>query len=208
MLSAALLVAAYAFIGGGMKYVDQVFDEGLFNKRFALVLTVIGSILTAYLILSDAYSATIILALIVGMALSRKIDNIAFYVAAFLIIALPTVALFFYTDGFINGDVPIKWGPLGILAISAISDETLHDRTEKKLKSGQRVKAYERFLYYRPIMKIVMALLVYFLIFPFIYLVAFLAFDASYMAVEYISLRGRRGRNIKWLKKHNYYHGH
>lgn len=204
MLNSALLVLVYAFIGGGMKYVDQVFDEGFFSKKYAMALTLIGSVLTAYLILIDAYSATIFLALIIGLALARKVDNPAFYIAAFLVIALPTIILFFYSNGYSNGYVPIKWGPLGLLALSALSDELLHDYVEKKRKKG----VLPEILYYRPVMKIAMIGLVYFLIFPYIYLVAFFAFDVSYTVVEYLSLRGRVNRNIEWLKQQNYYHGH
>jgi len=207
MLNSTLLIAAYAFIGSGMKYVDQVFDEGIFNKKFALVLTVVGSVLSAYLILTDPYSATLILSLIIGMSLVRKVDNPAFYLAASLIIAIPTITLFVYTNGFADGQVPIKWGPLGLLALSAVSDELMHDRAEAKIRRRKKLGPLDYVMYYRPVMKFSMVSLVYFLVFPFIYLIAFLAFDLCYTIVEKISLSGREGRNVKWLEK-NYYNGH
>ena len=95
------LVLAYAIIGFGLKYIDEVFDKKVYSKKIALLFVIICSILIGVLCAIDKYSMAIFFAIILGVAISGKIDNIAFKIGA--ILALCTVFLIKYL--FLQGNI-------------------------------------------------------------------------------------------------------
>jgi len=166
-------VLAYAIIGYGLKYIDEVYDEGVYNKKIALLFVAICSIFMSYLSAIDSYSMAIFFAIIFGVAIGGKIDNIAFKIGAVLTLFLTFLIkyLFFYID-----IIEFDYFAFGVLLIMCILDEEVdrlgHKRGIKILNS-------------RPFMKIAMVLLWIAQSIAFIYVLAFFAFDIAYSFAKY-----------------------
>jgi hypothetical protein len=162
------LLASFAFIGAGIKYIDCVYDEGVFDKRVAIVLGLVCGVLMGYLIGSDARASSIFLAVIVGVAITRKIDTNPFFLGAVLAFAVPL---------FLTKNIMIDWFPTTVLVFGGIVDEIGNNLADLGLIDS---KALKTFFHYRVSMEIVMFLLTIFGVFEPIYFLAFLLFDISY----------------------------
>jgi hypothetical protein len=187
--NALYIIAGYALLGAGIKYIDQAYDLGVFSKPKANLVAVLCGILMAYLIVTDPPSTAIFLAIVLSLAITRKIDNIAFYIGTVLVILLPV-----FFDGVIN----IPWIPFGVLVLSGITDELGNDwadkRTNKRLVdfslgNGTKFKHKfaEKFFLHRFSMKFAVTFLVLFSFFELTYFFAFIAFDLMYLIVEVYS---------------------
>ena len=77
----------------------------------------------AYLIISDPPSATIFFSIFVVVAVTRKIDNPAFYMGTGILLLLPII---------FHGIMKIEWIPFGILILSGIIDEIGNDWADKR----------------------------------------------------------------------------
>ncbi|VVB53675.1 Uncharacterised protein [uncultured archaeon] len=170
IIKAVALIGSYAFLGFGIKYIDQAYDVKIFNRTIARALAVICGILMGLLIALDETSAMILLAIIVGVAITRKIDNYAFYAGAILAFITP---IFF--DG-----IRIHWMGLAGLIIAGTLDEELNNYADKR----KLPKIISTLLYLRLIMKL--TILAYALAgqINIIYFFAFIAFDISYILVD------------------------
>ena len=186
-----LLILAYALLGGGMKYVDQAFDIGVFSKKTATIITIPGALLMGYLIVADSYSAMIFLAIVIGVAASRKIDNTVFQMGLLLLILTPII---------FQNIVNIEWLPFGLLVLAALFDEYGNDWSDKRqlnrhLKTALNHKTNdttikrigEILLNHRPLMKATLLTLVITNYFHPLYLLALLTFDGAYKTIETIS---------------------
>jgi hypothetical protein len=167
----ALLILAYAFLGGGIKYIDQVFDEQRFSKSTAAILALLCGLIMGYLIAVDPQSATILVALVAGCLLAGKVDNDGFKIGIFTVFS--TIAVITLVS--LNFSISVV--PLIFLTISCWADEWGHDQVSRRSRVNSVVK---KFFYYRFTMKIVMLALVAMGVFQPIYLAAFLAFDLAY----------------------------
>ncbi len=180
-----LFVLGYAFLGGGIKYIDQVFDEKVFSKPVAFVLSVLCGLLMGYFIAVDFPSATILISIVLGVAITRKIDNIAFYVGILLVLGTP---LFIRLSQ--AATVSLNMFSIFFLTVAALIDEWGNDEVERWGTNG----FVKKFFYFRFTMKIMMAVLVFTGIFQPVYLIAFLAFDGAYGFVDWYSQRFLRNR--------------
>jgi len=108
------IASSYLLLGAGIKYIDQAYDIGVFSKHKANFVAILCGILMAYLVVTDSTSAMIFLAMVISLAITRKIDNIAFYIGTALILIIPVI---------FNGILKIQWFPFGILVLSGIVDE-------------------------------------------------------------------------------------
>lgn len=193
------LIVGYAVIGGLIKYIDQAFDIDVFNKKTALFMAIPTSILMALFMALNDSSATIFFALVLGLALTKKIDNLAFQIGLFFLIMIP---IFF-------GDyVKVQWLPFALLFMTCIGDEYTNDWVDNKIKKRMydealglkkeeitlKQKILEMLFEHRILMKLMVAVLVVIGIFKLVYLLSFLAFDFTYKAVEIYSFQ---------LKKYN-----
>ena len=185
MMWELFLIAGYAFLGGGIKYIDQAFDEDVFNKNLAYLLAVACGGLMGYLVAVDNISATIFLSLIVSLGIMHKIDNAAFYIGAVLVILIP-MAL---TQSIMH----LLWTALALLVLASLADEGINEIADRRqIVDGPLVKI----AYYRPIMKIMIVALAVVGIIPWIYAVAFLAFDVAYTAIDIYSFRKMKRRHV------------
>ena len=166
-------ILAYAAIGFGVKYIDEFYDEGVYSKKIALLFVAICSIFISLLSAIDKYSMAIFFAIIFGVAIGGKIDNIAFKTGAVLTLFLAFLikSLFFYTN-----IIDFAYFVFGVLLIMCILDEELDQLGHKR-----NIKIFKT----RPFMKIAMILLWLAQNIAFIYVLAFFAFDIAYGFAKY-----------------------
>jgi hypothetical protein len=176
-----LLLASFAFLGAGLKYIDCVYDEGVFDKRIALVLGVACGLLGGYVMATDATSSSIGIAVVVGVAVTRKIDTSVFMLATIFAFAIPI---------FLANSVVLNWLPIATLVFGGIVDEMGNNQADLGLIN---TPFWKTFFHFRFSMQAVMLLLVLASIFEPIYFLAFFLFDLSYHMVGGYANRIIRG---------------
>lgn len=166
------LLAAYALIGGGLKYIDDAFDEGVHSRRLASVLAIILVVLWIALSALDPYSATILTAVLLGVLFSGKIDNWVFTASTGAIVL--TVVLLAREN--------LLLLPLALLTIFGIIDEKGNDYVDRNKTSA----ALRFFFAHRFALKLALLALCIASLLPFAYFIAFLCFDIAYDTVGFI----------------------
>jgi cell division protein FtsW (lipid II flippase) len=179
------LVAIYALIGGGLKYIDDTFDEGLHSRRVASAIAAVLVVLWIALSATDAYSATILTAVLLGVLFSGKIDNRIFTASTALIVL---TILFFAREN-------LLLLPLAVLTIFGIIDEKGNDYVD----ANRAHRVVEFFFAHRFALKLALLAICVASLIPFAYFVAFLCFDAAYDTVGYLGRIELRRIMIKWL---------
>lgn len=168
--SGLFFIFAFAFLGGGIKYIDEAFDEKIFSKRKALVLAPFLGIFYAFLMSLHQTAATILLAFLVGVFLAGKINNVAFYF----------MALFWAFFIFILGPVSISLLPFFCLVASSVIDEKGNDLSDKKQISNKYLDFWFK---HRLTMDFVALGLTVLGFLELVFFFAFLAFDMGYVLV-------------------------
>ena len=171
----------YTFLGGGIKFIDDAFDERVYSRKLALLFAPVVGIFWAFAMTLSPVSATLLGAIVIGVFLKGKIDNIAFQIGAVSIIAI------LFWSGLLN----FLWIPLIIITLAGVIDEIGNDYFDKKDKASVNRLAFY-FFEYRFVMKL--AVLYFALIgsFAFYYFLAFLAFDIAYALVGHYSLNVKK----------------
>jgi hypothetical protein len=141
----------YMVLGGSSKYIDEVYDESIFNKKIALFLAVISMFLLVSLVFLDYISGIIFLGVAVGLVAAGKIDN--------LIFRLLTVSLFICAVWrLLNFPVGINFSSQSTglfiflaLAFSSFADECLNDFSDshKKIVTLGIKKDFSQSAYYK-----------------------------------------------------------
>jgi len=193
-----LLLVAYLLLGIAVKYIDQAFDYRVFNKKIATAIAFPTAAVMGYLVVRDPYSASIFLAVALGVAVANKIDNIAFRIGIGTLILIPV---------FFSEYVTLLWLPFGVLFLGAVVDEFGNDwsdrHSKEKLKHHVQKKPFKQtdqqiiasyFFSHRSTMKILLLILALTNHMPPVYFVAFLLFDFGYGLTEKISFRIRPAR--------------
>jgi len=176
---------AYAILGAGLKYIDDAFDEKIFNKKVAYAVAPLLGVLWAYTMFIDAASATILLAILLGVLLKGKIDNYAHFLGMVVVIA-----------GVIVLGVQLLILPLIVLTLSALFDEVGNDFIDKReYIDGKSV--WKKFVGYffdqRWLTKVVILGLALVNVMSIYFFLAMLLFDGSYILMRgYSQLRLRK----------------
>lgn len=182
LLAAFSFIAVYAFLGGSIKFIDDAFDEKLYNQNLATIWAVITAIVWASVMTISPASATILGAIVLCVFLKGKVDNIAFQVGVVAIF----VILFF------SGFLDFLWIPLIFITIAGVLDEIGNDFFDKVGK--ERSKFFYYFFEYRFVMKIAVLTFALLGFFEFYYFLAFLAWDIAYAAVTLFSKK----KKMRW----------
>jgi len=191
------LFVSYGLLGALIKYIDQAFDEGVFERTLATFLALPAGLLMGGLMVLNGASATIFMAIVLAVAITKKIDNIAFQLGAGILFLVPLV---------FRGIFTIHWLPLGLLLFAGVADELGNDWADRRKMKRAFIETkgglignvhvfarmVEEFLEHRFIMKVVLTGLVLTGTFKVVYLFAFLAFDAAYITVDKLSMAGKR----------------
>ncbi|MBD3262695.1 MAG: hypothetical protein GF334_13680 [Candidatus Altiarchaeales archaeon] len=169
------LLYSYLFIGAGLKYIDQAYDVGIFNKKKAWTLVLAVGLLMGILITVDTPSAEILLAIIFGVAITGKLDNNAFRSVALIAIFMP---VFVMLSGFMDYTWDVRWTSLSVLLFAAVLDEVLDEQAHRR-----RIPL----LHFRPVMKLTMVVITFLGFYHWVYVLAFLAFDVGYLFISWYS---------------------
>ena len=78
-------LVSYPIIGAGIKYMDAAFDDGTVSKMLALAIAPLLAVLGWYAMMINSVSATILLAVLLGVFVTGKIDNVAHYLGVVVI---------------------------------------------------------------------------------------------------------------------------
>ena len=170
---------SYPILGAGLKYIDEAFDATIFNKKLALVLTPLLGVLWAYTMIIDPISATILLAILLGVLLKGKIDNLAHFAGLLVILGIV-----------IGLGVEFLIFPLIFLTIVALLDEVGNDYIDKKhyLNSSLKWKKLVGYFFdQRWLTKVAILGLVFIGHFPYYFFLAMLLFDGAYVFVHWYS---------------------
>lgn len=190
-----LLIAIYFVVGAGVKYVDAAHDEHTFRTKYTLPISIALGILAGVTMISDQQTLIIFLSLIIGVAITFKLDILPFRILAIIATLLP---LCYY-----GGKLPLSardWGLVLVLSVSAAIDEIGNDLADAKiLKRLIRV-----FFLYRGYLKILIIIIVFVHYLPSLYAIAFLSFDFGYLLLTRLSARRslRRLYNYRSLDDH------
>jgi hypothetical protein len=189
------ILVIYAFLGGGIKYIDQAYDLEVFSRNKANFMAIPTAVLMAFLMIFDPPSTTILFSVLLIVAITKKIDNIAFYIGTAILLLLPVI---------FHDVLRIEWLPFGILVFSGILDEIGNDWADKRRKKKMVNNARnnlddslpknigESFFLRRFTMKIALLALTIAGLFHYIYFFAFLLFDMMYFIMEQYSFHIKR----------------
>jgi hypothetical protein len=171
-LSPVLIISAFALIGFGLKYIDDAFDEGLFSKESAMLLAPILVVIWAGVSIFDSLSATILFSILFAVILSGKVDNVTFKLSAIALIAILLSTRMLH----------LSWIPFLALTVMGVVDEKGNDYVDNHITGG----FWEAFFAHRCGMKLGTVGLCVVALLPWLYLIAFLAFDTAY---EFVKIR-------------------
>jgi len=168
------IIIAFAIIGFGLKYIDDAFDEEVFSKKIAMLMAPILVIIWSCLSIFDSFSATVLFSILFAVLLSGKVDNLAFKMSAIALILIL----------FLTRMLNFSLIPLIVLTVMGITDEKGNDYVDTNKIS----KLGEFFFSHRCSMKVGTLGLCTVSLLPWLYLCAFLAFDAAY---EFVKIFGQ-----------------
>lgn len=170
----------YPILGAGLKYIDDAFDERTFNKKIALLLAPLLGILWAYTMIMDPVSATILLAVLIGVFLKGKIDNYAHG------LGLAVIAVILIAAG-----VQLLFLPLIVLVAAAVLDEVGNDIVDYNIKNLDKSNFFHKatiaFFDQRWVTKIAILYVALLGVFPWYFFLAMLFFDGAYLVVRMYS---------------------
>ncbi|KAF5436982.1 hypothetical protein C5S35_06315 [Candidatus Methanophagaceae archaeon] len=166
------IILAFAIIGGGLKYIDDAFDEDFFSKKIAVVIAVIIVLIWIRLSLFDSISATILFSILFAVLFTGKIDNLIFKMSSIALIIIL----------FLTQMLNLLWIPLIFLILMGVADEKGNDYVD----NHATLKLVELLFSYRFCMKMGVLSLCIFALLPGLYLLAFLAHDGAYESVRLI----------------------
>lgn len=177
-------LVAYSILGAGLKYIDDAFDEKIFNKKIAYVVAPLLGVLWVYTMIIDVASATILLAILLGVLFKGKIDNYAHFLGMVVVIA-----------GVLLLGVQLLIIPLVILTLAALFDEIGNDFIDKRnyLNSNRMFSKFVGYFYdQRWLTKIMILVLAFLNIIPLYFFLAMILFDGFYLGMRGYSQMKRK----------------
>ena len=169
-------LVAFAILGAGLKYIDDAFDEKIFNKKIAYAVAPLLGALWAYTMFINAAAATILLAILLGVFLKGKIDNYAHFMGMVVVIA-----------GAIVLGVQLLIIPLIVLTLAALFDEVGNDFIDKRqyIDGNNVLKKFVGYFFdQRWLTKVVILGLAFANVIPIYFFLAMLLFDGAYILMR------------------------
>jgi hypothetical protein len=175
----------FPILGAGIKYVDAAFDEEVFNKKLAILSAPVLGFLWAFTMFLHPMAATILLAVILGVLIKGKIDNIA-HALGLSSILIAFILLFILYDGTVIYIIPLIFlSSAGVL--DEIGNDVISYNSEFSYNHSFGYQFFKYFFGRRHFMKV--ALIYLFLVgdVQLYFFVAFIFFDEAYMMVALYS---------------------
>jgi len=174
---------SFGILGAGIKFIDATYDDKVFSKKMALGIAPFLGVLWAYTMLIDPVAATILLAVLLGVLLKGKIDNLAHLAGLLIIFAIIFLA-----------GVQLMIVPLIVLSVSALMDEVGNDFVDGKKKGLNMNRLSHKFVVsffdQRWVLKVVILILSLAGVLPLLFFLAMILFDYAYLGVrEYSKIR-------------------
>jgi len=174
---------SFGILGAGIKFIDAAYDDKVFSKKMALGIAPFLGVLWAYTMLIDPVAATILLAVLLGVLLKGKIDNLAHLAGLLIIFAIIFLA-----------GVQLMIVPLIVLSVSALMDEVGNDFVDGKKKGLNMNRLSHKFVVsffdQRWVLKVVILILSLAGVLPLLFFLAMILFDYAYLGVrEYSKIR-------------------
>ena len=169
----------FAAVGATLKFIDQAYDENLYSKTTALLVSPLCGFFAGYLGSLDPNFFVLLLAVTIGCIVSRKIDNPAFFIASVIFIftlILRTQEIEFQMSHLII---------LGILSVCAYIDEVENDQADR----CQRKRPREIFFRYKGLMKLTVVITWILEYLRLEHVICFFLFDSAYLFVDLWSTR-------------------
>jgi hypothetical protein len=171
------LLFLYSLLGAGIKYIDSAYDEQTFNKKIALIIAPIIALIWVFTMVTSPVSATILLAILMGVIFKGKIDNYAHLSGVIIIFPL-----LFYVG------INIMIIPFLFLSAAAFLDEVGNDYVStinnRKIQSHFLIQFVKYFFDQRWLMKSSLLFLSLIGLIPLIFFVAMVFFDYAYLGVR------------------------
>ena len=168
---------AYIILGAGLKYIDDAFDEKTFSKWKGVILAPFLGVLWAVTMVVNPFSATLLLAIVLGVLLKGKIDNIGHIIG--LISILVIIVIF---------RVELVFLPLVFLTAAGVIDEIGNDAIGYNNPSNRFSYRFAQYFFGRRyFLKVALLYLVLLGVFPLYFLLALIFFDESYLIVDLYS---------------------
>jgi len=164
-----MLIILFTILGAGIKYIDNTFDENKYDEKLATFIACILGLLMAYTIHLSSESATILLSMLIGLLIAKKIDNVAFLLG-YIIAVSGSLMLGF--------DIVII--PFIIFIFANIIDEFCNDLVDK---NNYNI-VIESFFKYRFTLKVCVLIAVIFSSLNFLAILYILSFDVSYILID------------------------
>ena len=184
---------AYPILGAGIKYIDSAYDNDTFNKKTALILTLPLAVLWVYTMIINPISATILLAILLGVLIKNKIDNIAHLLGSTIIITAFIIAIYLK-------NIELMILPLIFLISAAIIDEVGNDIMDYNGKNLKKNRFKHQFSLYffgrRYVMKIAILFLIIFGIVELYFLLALILFDEAYIITDLYSKSKQKNKKL------------
>ena len=179
-LNMYFFLLSYPVLGAGLKYIDDAFDEKIFSKKIALIIAPFLALLWAYTMTIDPFSATILLAILIGVFLRGKIDNRAHFIGLLVIIVI--IAFM---------GINLLFIPLIFIAAAAFLDEVGNDVIDYNKGNIDddlfRHKILVYFFDQRWCTKIAILYAILVGAIPIYFFLAMLLFDGAYLTVRLYS---------------------
>ena len=176
------ILCGYMVLGGSSKYIDEAYDDSIFNKKIALFLAAISMFLVASLVYLDYISGIIFIGVTVGLVGAGKIDNLIFRLLTVSIVICAGWRLLNFPVGIGFSSQSTGLFIFLSLAFSSFADERLNDFSDNHENSLHWV--LKVIFHNRLITKITIFCLGIFEYKTNLYFMASLAFDAAYSLIE------------------------
>lgn len=182
------LVFLYGFLGGSIKFIDEAYDDSAYPIKAARAVAVLSGVAMGFLMARDSpFSTAFYGAMLISLALARKIDNESFLAGT--VLAVVSLAAFYPSS-----DVSLALVPLALFLAAGFVDEVA-DRWGHHLQGVPRA-----FLMYRPFSDIALFALIAAGTFSWTYALPYFAFTLSYLAVDRISCREERVLGLERIR--------
>jgi len=202
VFSAVFFITSFFILGLLVKFIDDAFDEKVYSRKIALILSPLTAIYWAYVMALSPVAGLLLTAIIIGVLIKGKIDNIAFVIAV-----LCVYSVYFFIGDWQFFLSPIYLIPLVIISIGGIIDEMGNDYIDKHnlYKDGLFGKAVHLFFEYRFFMKLIVLIFALIGTYPLLFFFAFFMWDVGYEIVMHLSKHILRKRKFYYDEKANTY---
>ena len=177
VLFALALIVSYVFLGAGIKLLDLAtdFPVQFQSRQTSLWVVTCGLVILVNLwVFFDLYTAILVIGIILGLIVTRKVDS-----SFFLFLTITTLPLSFFRllvmSGFLMG-----FPTLIIIFVASIMDELLHSKASQITHSTLRWA-----IVHRPLLKITVLILPFFSLLTLVHTVAFWGFDIAYDLISH-----------------------